>query len=35
MATILMIDDDADFTASVRVMLEAKGYQFWCAKSGS
>lgn len=35
MPKILMIDDDADFTASVQVMLEAKGYQFARAKSGA
>ena len=35
MPRILMIDDDADFTASVRVMLEARGYEFVWAKSGA
>jgi CheY-like chemotaxis protein len=35
MPKILMIDDDADFTFSVQVMLEARGYRFAWAKNGA
>jgi len=33
-ATILLIDDDQDFRASVRAALEARGYQVLEAESG-
>lgn len=32
--TVLMIDDDQDFTASVRAVLEAEGYDVEVASSG-
>jgi CheY-like chemotaxis protein len=31
---ILVIDDDADFTASVQALLEAEGYEVFTAASG-
>ena len=34
MATILMIDDDADLAAALRVLLEGKGHQFHTAANG-
>lgn len=34
MPKILMIDDDPDFSASVRVLLEASGFEFRRARSG-
>ena len=33
-AKILLIDDDADFSASVRAVLEAEGYEVLTAGSG-
>lgn len=33
-ATVLMIDDDEDFTASIRAVLEAEGYSVVSATSG-
>ncbi len=34
MATILMIDDDADLAAALRVLLEGKGHRFHTAANG-
>ncbi len=34
MATILMIDDDADLAAALKVLLEGKGHRFHTAASG-
>ncbi len=34
MPKILMIDDDTDFAASVRILLEASGHQFHWARNG-
>lgn len=34
MATILMIDDDADLTAALKVLLEGKGHRFHTAANG-
>lgn len=34
MATILMIDDDADLAAALKVLLEAKGHVFHAAVNG-
>ncbi len=34
MATILMIDDDADLAAALRVLLEGKGHRFHTAVNG-
>ncbi len=33
-ATVLMIDDDEDFTTSIRALLEAEGYRVETAASG-
>ena len=33
-ATVLLIDDDEDFTASIRSLLEAEGYAVVTAESG-
>lgn len=33
-ATVLMIDDDEDFTASIRSLLESEGYRVETAASG-
>lgn len=34
MATILMIDDDVDLTAALKVLLEGKGHRFHTAANG-
>ncbi len=34
MATILMIDDDADLAAALKVLLEGKGHRFHTATNG-
>lgn len=34
MATILMVDDDADLISAVKVLLEAHGHQFHSASNG-
>lgn len=34
MAKILMIDDDPDYAEGLRIMLEARGHQFFLAASG-
>ncbi len=34
MAKILMIDDDPDYAEGLRIMLEARGHQFFLATSG-
>ena len=34
MATILMIDDDADLAAALKVLLEGKGHRFHTAANG-
>ena len=34
MATILMIDDDADLTAALKILLEGKGHRFHTAANG-
>jgi CheY-like chemotaxis protein len=34
MATILMIDDDADLVAALRALLEGKGHRFHAAANG-
>jgi len=34
MATILMIDDDADLIVAMRMLLEARGHQFHAAMNG-
>jgi CheY-like chemotaxis protein len=34
MATILMIDDDADLVAAAKIVLEAKGHAFHAAPNG-
>lgn len=35
MAKILMIDDDPDIVAAIRIPLEASGYEFYAAKDGA
>ena len=34
MAKILMIDDDTDFTAGMRILIESRGHQFFSALNG-
>jgi CheY-like chemotaxis protein len=34
MARILMIDDDSDFVAGMRILLESRGYDFFAASNG-
>ncbi len=34
MATILMIDDDADYVTAMRILLESRGHRFVSAPSG-
>jgi CheY-like chemotaxis protein len=34
MATILMIDDDADLAAALKVLIEGKGHRFYTAANG-
>ena len=35
MAKILMIDDDPDIVAAIRIPLEATGYEYYAAKDGA
>lgn len=35
MAKILMIDDDPDIVAAIRIPLEASGYEYYAAKDGA
>lgn len=35
MAKILMIDDDPDIVAAIRIPLEASGYEFYAAEDGA
>ena len=34
MAKILMIDDDPDISAAIKILLEANGHEFYAARSG-
>jgi len=34
MATILMVDDDADLVNAIKMLLEARGYRFLSARNG-
>ncbi len=34
MARILMIDDDSDFVAGMRILFESRGYEFFAASNG-
>ena len=34
MATILMVDDDADLVSAIKILLEARGHQFHSASNG-
>jgi len=35
MAKILMIDDDTDFIAGMRILIESRGHQFFAALNGA